>query len=81
MAKSKKEQIRIIYVKDMNDLPAIYAQLRKRRFTAEEWQKFTEIEPGIPAEQVVAELETLDREEAEKRQRRDESKKGKRKKA
>jgi hypothetical protein len=80
MAEQKKERIRIriLRVKDTDDDKAIYAKLRKRRFTAEEWQKFTEIEPdGIPAEQVLAELEALDREETEKRKRREEAKKRK----
>lgn len=81
MSEPKKERIRvpIIRVKDTDDDEAIYAKLRKRRFTAEEWQKLTEIEPGgIPAEQVVAELEAMDREEAEKRKQREEKKKRKR---
>lgn len=61
MAK-RKDGIRILRVKDSDDLPTIYAKLRKA-FTASDLQKYTEIEPGIPAEQVVAELEAIDREE------------------
>ena len=80
MAKRKNDGIRILRVKDSDDLPTIYAKLRKA-FTAADLQKFTEIEPGIPAEQVVAELEAMDREEAEKRKRREETTTHKRKKA
>jgi len=42
------------------NLRAIYAQLR-REFTAADLQKFTEIEEGIPAEQVIAEMEEIHR--------------------
>jgi hypothetical protein len=70
MDKPKKERIRILRVKDMDDDKAIYAKLRKRRFTAAEWQKFTEIEPGIPIEQVLAELEAIQREETQKQQKK-----------
>ena len=79
MAKRKKDGIRILRMKDTDDLPTIYAKAL-RASTAADLQKFTEIEPGIPAEQVLAELEALDREETEKRQRREETKKRKRKK-
>jgi len=83
MAEPKKERIRIrvIRVKDTDDDAAIYAKLRNRRFTAAEWQQMTEIDSdGIPAEQVLAELEALNREETEKRKQREETKKRKRKK-
>jgi len=43
----------------------IYAAAR-RAFTAEDLQKFTEIEEGVPAEQVAAELEAIYREETPK---------------
>lgn len=84
MAEQKKERIRIriLRVKDTDDDKAIYAKLRKRKFTAAEWQQLTEIEPGgIPAEQVLAEMEAIDREETEKRKQREEKKNRKRKKA
>jgi hypothetical protein len=80
MAKRKNDGIRILRVKDTDDLPTIYAKLRKA-FTAADLQKFTEIEEGIPAEQVLADLETIHREEMEKRKHREESQKHKRKKA
>ncbi|HEY7423954.1 MAG TPA: hypothetical protein VH682_06880 [Gemmataceae bacterium] len=68
MAK-RKDGIRILRVKDTDDLPAIYAKLRKA-FTAADLQKFTEIEPGIPMEQVLAELEAIQREETQKRRKK-----------
>lgn len=80
MSKRKIDGLRILRVKDTDDLPAIYAKLRKA-FTAADLQKFTEIEEGIPAEQVLAELEAIHREETEKRKRREEAQNHKRKKA
>jgi hypothetical protein len=70
MDKPRKERIRILRVKATDDLKTIYAKLRKRRFTAEEWQQLTEIEPGIPIEQVLAELEAIQREETQKQQKK-----------
>ncbi len=69
MAEPKKERIHILRVKGTDDDKAIYAKLRKRKFTAAEWQKFTEIEPGIPFEQVLTELEAIQHKEAQKRKR------------
>jgi hypothetical protein len=81
MAEPKKERIRIriLRIKDTDDDKAIYAKALKA-FTAADLQKYTEIEPGIPAEQVLAEMEAIDREETEKRRQREEKKKRKRKK-
>lgn len=81
MTEPKKERVRIrvIRIKDTDDDKAIYAKALKA-FTAADLQKYTEIEPGIPAEQVLAELEAMDREEVEKRKQREEKKKRKRKK-
>ncbi|HEY7329514.1 MAG TPA: hypothetical protein VH592_17885 [Gemmataceae bacterium] len=81
MAEPKKERIRIrvIRIKDTDDDKAIYAKALKA-FTAADLQKYTEIEPGIPAEQVLAEMEAIHREESEKRKLRQEKKKRKREK-
>jgi hypothetical protein len=68
MPKRKDDVIRVLRVKDTDDLPTIYAKLR-RRFTAADLQRFTEIEEGIPAEQVLAELEAIHREETNKRKK------------
>lgn len=43
------------------DLRAIYAQYKKE-FTAADLQKYTEIEEGIPAAQVIAKCEEILRE-------------------
>jgi len=82
MTERKKEHIRvrILRVKETDDDKTIYAKAL-RAFTAADLQKYTEIEPGIPAEQVLAELEAMDREEAEKRKHREETKKRKREEA
>jgi hypothetical protein len=49
-------------------LRQIYARARAE-FTAADLQKFTEIEVGIPAEQILAELEAIDREEIQRRKK------------
>lgn len=41
-------------------LRAAYARIRAA-FTAADLQKYTEVEPGIPAEQVLAEMEEIHR--------------------
>jgi hypothetical protein len=58
--------IPILRVKKGASLKAIYAAAR-RAFTAADLQKYTEIEEGIPAQQVLADLEAVDREETQKR--------------
>jgi hypothetical protein len=61
MPRRKKNDIPVLRVKDTDDLATIYAKAR-RAFTAADLQKYTEIEEGIPAEQVLAELEAIHRE-------------------
>jgi hypothetical protein len=48
---------------DDEDLRELYAKFR-REFTAADLQKFTEIEDGIPFEQIIAELEEIHRKES-----------------
>jgi hypothetical protein len=50
-------------------LREIHAQYRKQ-FTAADLQKYTEIEPMIPAEQLLAELEAIHREETHKKKKK-----------
>src|SRR5438309_11457536 len=69
MAARKDGAIRILRVKKGETNKSIYARLRKA-FTAADLQKYTEIEEGIPAQQLLAELEALDREERQKRKRK-----------
>ncbi len=66
---NKATQVRRIYVKKGESLKSIYAKVR-RAFTAADLQKYTEIEEGVPAQQVVAELEAIHQEEMQKRQRK-----------
>lgn len=66
MPKRKNQQIRTSKAKVTDDDQTIYTILREE-FTAADLQKYTEIEPLIPAEQVLADLE--------KRQRRANAKK------
>jgi hypothetical protein len=47
------------------DLGALYAKLRAE-FTAADLQKYTEVEEGIPAEQVLAEMEAIHRQETQR---------------
>jgi hypothetical protein len=69
MAARKKGAIRVLRVKKGETNKSLYARLRKA-FTAADLQKYTEIEEGIPAQQLLAELETIDREERQKRKKR-----------
>lgn len=67
--KKRSDGIPRMYVKKGASLKSIYAQAR-REFTAADLQRFTEIEEGIPMEQVIAELEAIQREEAPKRKKK-----------
>jgi hypothetical protein len=69
MSTKKYGGIRVLRVKKGDDLKTIYAKAR-RAFTAADLQKYTEIEEGIPAAQVLAELEAINREESAKRKRK-----------
>jgi hypothetical protein len=65
-SKNTNGGIPILRVKKDASLKEIYAAAR-RAFTAADLQKFTEIEEGIPAEQVLAELEAIYQEETRSR--------------
>jgi hypothetical protein len=69
MAERKPIPIRRLRVKKGDDLKTIYAKAR-RSFTAADLQRYTEIEEGIPMEQVLAELEAIHREETQKRRKK-----------
>jgi hypothetical protein len=58
MGDRKYRAIRPLRVKKGTDLKTIYAKI-KRSFTAADLQQFTETEEGVPAEQVLADLEAL----------------------
>jgi len=59
----------ILKVPKNASLREIYAIYRKQ-FTAADLQKYTVNEPMVPAEQVLAELEALDRKESAKRKKK-----------
>jgi len=69
MAERKRTAIPVLRVRKGDSLKTIYAKARQA-FTAADLQKYTEIEEGIPARQVLAELEAVDRQETQKRQRK-----------
>lgn len=47
--------------KSASELAALYAEYR-RKFSAADLQKYTEIEPMVPFDQTIAEVKRLDRE-------------------
>jgi hypothetical protein len=69
MAKKKKNLLPILKVPKNATLRQIYAAYKKQ-FTAADLQKYTEIEPMVPAEQLLAELEAIHREESQKRKKK-----------
>jgi len=69
MPKKKKTDDLIVKVPKNATRRQIYALLRKR-FTAADLQKYTVNEPMVPAEQVLAELEALDRKESAKQKKK-----------
>jgi hypothetical protein len=65
----KKSAIPILRVKKGATLKEKYAAAR-RAFTAADLQRFTEIEEGIPAEQVLKDLEAIYQEAKEKQKKK-----------
>jgi len=58
MGNRTNDAIRPLRIKKGDDLKTIYAKVR-RSFTAADLQAFTEEEEGVPAEEVLAELQKL----------------------
>ena len=69
MARRKQVAVPILRVKKGDSLKVMYAKAR-RAFSAADLQKYTVIEEGIAARQVLAELEALDREDSRKQKRK-----------
>ena len=69
MAKRKNEIAARSSTKSARGLRALYDKMR-REFTAADLQKYTEIEDGIPMEQLIAELEAIHRQETRKGKQR-----------
>jgi hypothetical protein len=65
MAERKRAAISTLRIKKGDSVKTIYAKAR-RAFTASDLQKFTEDAETVPAEQALAELETIHREELRK---------------
>ena len=65
----KKKALPLLKVRNNASLREIYRRAREE-FSAADLQKYTEVEEGIAASQVLAELEALDRELDEKPKRK-----------
>jgi hypothetical protein len=63
---NRNGKVPILRVKKGDSLKTIYAKAR-RAFTAADLQKYTEIEEGIPFEQILAEAEAIQNEPVRKR--------------
>lgn len=63
---TERVKVPILRIRKGDSLKTIYAKAH-RAITAADLQRFTEIEPGIPAQQVLAELEALDEEARRKK--------------
>lgn len=66
MPRKKKDEIPRLYVPKNATLKQIYA-IAKKEFTAADLQKYTEIEPMVPMEQVLSDMEKILREGKRKR--------------
>ena len=69
MAKKKKNAIPTLVVPKNATLRQIYAAYKKQ-FTAADLQKYTEDEPMVPMEQVLQEMEKIQREATQKRRKK-----------
>jgi hypothetical protein len=69
MAKQKTNSVPMVRIKKGDSLRTIYAKAR-RAFSAADLQEFADVEEGVPARQVLAELEALDRKAASKSRRK-----------
>ncbi len=66
MAKRNRQNPKATRSKKEPDLKALYTKMR-RKFTAADLQKYTEIDEGVPAEKVLAEMEQIHRRYQRKR--------------
>jgi len=60
MAKRKNQNPKGSGSKEDKKLQALYAKMRKK-FSAADLQRYTEIEEGVPARKVLAEMEEIHR--------------------
>jgi hypothetical protein len=68
MSEKNYRAFRPLQIKRGDDLRTIYAKAKKA-FTAADLQQFTEIDQGLPAEQLLAELEALAKKPKAKRKK------------
>lgn len=68
-AKKKRDEIPILRVPKGATKKQIYA-IYKKQFSAADLQKYTEIEPMVASDQVLADLEAIHREESRKKKKR-----------
>ena len=69
MAKKRKNNLPLLVVPKNATLRQIYAKARAE-FTAADLQKYTEIEPTVPMEQVLAEMAKVHEEETRKQRKK-----------
>jgi hypothetical protein len=69
MTKKKNTSLPILKVPKNATLRQIYAAYKKQ-FSAADLQKYTEIEPMVPMEQVLADMEKIHREEMAKQRKK-----------
>ncbi len=69
MPKKKKEDIPRLVIPEDASLREIYAKAREE-FTAADLQKYTEIEPMVPMEEVLADMEKIHQRHSRKRRKK-----------
>lgn len=69
MVARKRNPVPTLRVKESDTLRQVYAKAR-RALTAADLQKYTEIEDGIPARDILADLKALDKQDARKRRKK-----------
>ena len=69
MAKRRGEKRQSPSNQPDKELQALYAKMRQK-FTAADLQKYTEIEPGVPLEKVIAEMEEIHRQVSQSKRKK-----------
>lgn len=69
MGAQKKVAIPLLMINKSDDLPTIYTKARQA-FSAADLQKYTEVEVGIPLEDVIAEMESVQQKRPLKRKKK-----------
>ena len=69
MRRNKKNEIPRLVVPKNATLRQIYAKYRQQ-FSAADLQQYTEMEEGVPVEQILAEMEAIQREETQRRRKK-----------